>query len=147
MNTRVENIVNERLAAVLDWMGRLATDSEAFVRGELPELVKEVVRWERVSAGGWAAVSVAVLTVCLYVGAKAMRDARRDGSLQADEKKRLGHENDWNGYDDHKGTRLAVALVVAVPTFIVAACNTHAAVKAWTAPRLVVLEWVRAMGR
>ncbi len=143
MNT----VINDRLAAVLDWVGKLAQDSETFARAEMPELVREVVAWERVQATMWLAICALVVVAGVVGIRKVFALVDRSAALSKEEKVAIGMPLTWDGWSEPRGNLvcLCIAAIVVASIAVLVLVNTTA--KAWTSPRLVVLEWVKTMAR
>jgi uncharacterized membrane protein len=143
MNT----VIHDRLAAVLDWMGKLAQDSEAFARAELPELVREVVMWERVQATMWLVICAMAVVAAVGGVRRVFALVDRSAALSEDEKVGIGMHSTWDGWSERRGVAVGMCAIVMVVASIAVLCFVQTSAKAWTSPRLVVLEWVKTMAR
>lgn len=57
--------LNERLVSLMDYIGSIAKDADAFARAQLPDVAREIVAWELWSGVVYGLICVAILAVCI----------------------------------------------------------------------------------
>ncbi len=110
----------EAIKTLMEW----ATQIKDGVSAELPKLAAEIVAFELWSSLGWMLVCVVTFPTCIVL------------SMWAWSKEMFTH--------DHPGyfTVYVVSLALSVLSLVGVVGNAHDALKAYVAPRLVVVEKV-----
>lgn len=116
--------LNEHLVSLMDYIGSIAKDADAFARAQLPDVAREIVAWELWSSVFFCFTSVAILALCIWVFRKALR-AMDDAP------------------DGREIPMFMFSTIVGLISIIAILVNGHAAVKAAVAPRLVILDYVK----
>jgi hypothetical protein len=118
--------LNERLVSLMDYVGSIAKDADAFARAQLPDVAREIVAWELWSGVVYGLICVAILAACVWAFRKAM----------------------WllnNSRECYDIPMFAISVVLGVFAFVGLMVNTNGIIKATVAPRLVVLDYVKGV--
>ena len=124
--------LNERLVSLMDYIGSVAKDADAFARAQLPDAAREIVAWELWSGVARAVFGVTIAFFAVKYGYRVLRYFQRTDPKIA--------ETPW-----------PIAIVVFVIAAIFGAClfadSATTAIRAVVAPRLVILDYVKGAMR
>jgi hypothetical protein len=135
---------------VIDWLAGVAEAGEDFVAREAPALAEEVVRWGIVDGVVRASVSIAVLAIAGIVYWRVVGWCQR-GIVRArseyHERKSKPHGSVFDYaqtgvYDTSLMVGGVLLGMLAIFCVIAAITGSHQALKAYTAPRLYLVEQV-----
>lgn len=118
--------LNERLVSLMDYIGSVAKDADAFARAQLPDVAREIVAWELWSGVVYGLICIAIIAACVWVFRFALKIMD----------------------DNHDGREIPMFIfsaIVGPVAFIFVLVNTHSIIKAVAAPRLVILDYVKGV--
>lgn len=113
--------LNERLVSLMDYIGSVAKDADAFARAQLPDVAREIIAWELWRSVFLLAPAIAALWLAMLFFRKGKAVIKSDDPFA------------W----------FFIAVVLAVFGTAGAITSGASAIKAVVAPRLVILDYVK----
>ena len=137
--------MTKRLEALMDYIGERAKQADGFVMEQAPLVAREIVAWTMWYSLVWVGVGVVLVAAAVVlwrVGVVKDREAR-----VAEAKK---PRREWGG-GEYDGSWLALAFAGPIVCGMAAAACIGVAgstvIKSVVAPRLVVVDYVKSLGR
>lgn len=127
----MDTTTQDRLNALLDYVGTTVKDGDALLREQAPLVVKEIVAWEFWSSIATIGMTTAILALAIALLFFCMKKAVSDTKSDID----------WS---EPAAALLITAAILGVVWLVVVPTNAMSAVKASTAPRLVVLDYLKS---
>jgi len=124
----MDDAMQQRLNALMDFVGEQAKDATAFAKEQAPMVAQEIVRWHLWSNAISAAAMAIALVAMIYATHRAIR---------------------WF----HKNDAWEISPVLVLPIVGIIGCSitlkgdVQATVKAATAPRLVIIDYIRGVSK
>lgn len=116
--------LNERLVSLMDYIGSIAKDADAFARAQLPDVAREIVAWELWSGVFLLVPAIVAVWLATFFSRKGMAVMKKNSS-NAD-------PFPW----------FMGAAVLAVVGAAGTVTSGTSVIKAVVAPRLVILDYV-----
>lgn len=123
--------INDKITAIIDKLTHAAEASGGFVLEQAPQLAREIIRYEIYSSAFWVVFSLVILVLTYKSFYRGYKDASKP----------YGPDNAPGGLLGE--ARMFVSAVFSFIFLIVLLCNSESFIKSLSAPRLILLEYVR----